>query len=86
MRMRSGIVSFAFSDGVVAAVAGDDLVAGLRQQVVQHVPFGRRVVDDEYLLDRHCGLPVAWWRRAASARRRRRRPDPPSGSRASRPS
>ncbi len=38
-------------DGVLGAVAGDDVVAGFRQQVLQHVTLGGRVVDDEDLPD-----------------------------------
>src|ERR1051326_3871953 len=44
---------------VVAVIAGDDLVAGLGQHVVQHVPLGRRIVDDQNALDSHRVPPLA---------------------------
>src|SRR5262249_38057547 len=43
-------------DRVLAVVAGHDLVAGLGQHIVEHVPLGRRIVDDQDALDCH-GLP-----------------------------
>ena len=48
-----GLQLFRLEDRVLAVVARDDVVPGLGEQVVQHVPFRRRIVDDEDFLDGH---------------------------------
>src|SRR6476661_3847284 len=49
-----GLYRLRLEDSVFAIVAGDDLVACLRQHVVEDMPLGRRVVDDQYAFYRHC--------------------------------